>query len=227
MVESKLRLVTDEVHGITMSFLDGLNSWTVSEVFEELRNNPYGIDYVELNENDVLIDVGANIGMFSIYAHMKFGCKIIAFEPIKENVENFRRNVLINQLNPEKFEIYQLAVSSEDNQKIKLGKFEHNSGGSSEFFNYVNNYEICNTVRLDRFLSDKCKFLKMDCEGSEYEVIPSILDKLDIFEFIGIEYHIVNNKTPHELHEIIKKNFKGKLYPNEIGRLVEIKSYFF
>jgi FkbM family methyltransferase len=226
MVETKLRLVTDEVHGITMTFMDGLNSWTVSEVFEELRNNPYGIDDAKLNEDDILIDVGANIGMFSIYAHMKFGCKIIAFEPIKENIENFRRNILINNLNLENFELHHSAISDKEGNFIKLGKFEHNSGGCSQFYNYVSNYEISKTETLDKYITEKCKFLKMDCEGSEYEIIPSILDKLNNFDFFGIEYHILNDKTPHELHKIIKNNFTGKLFPEKIGRLVEIKSYY-
>jgi FkbM family methyltransferase len=226
MTESKLRLITDEVHGITMSFMDGLNSWTVSEVFEELRNNPYGIDDANLSKDDILIDVGGNIGMFSIYAHIKYGCKIIAFEPIKENLDNFKRNILINNLNIDYFELHNSAISSEEGTFIKLGKFEHNSGGSSQFYNYVSNYEVCKTETLHKYINDKTKFLKLDCEGSEYEIIPSIMDKLNNFKYIGIEYHNVNEKTPYELHEKIKDVFKGKLFPEKIGRLVNINSYY-
>lgn len=226
MIETKLRMVTDVVNGIEMSFVDGLNSWTVSEVFEELKNNPYGIDDAILSPKDILIDVGANIGMFSIYAHIKFGCKIIAFEPIIENVNNFKRNILLNRLDPDFFEIHHCAITSKDGTWLKIGKLDYNSGGCSEIFSYVSNYENCRTETLNKYIHPECKFLKMDCEGSEYDVIPNLLDKLNLFKYIGIEYHETNDKSPHELHKVIKNNFNGILHPNEIGRTVQIKSFF-
>lgn len=224
-IETKLKLVTDVVNGIEMNFVDNINSWTVTEVFDELKQNPYGIDDAKLSEDDVLIDVGANIGMFSIYAHMKFGCKIIAFEPIKSNFDNFKRNILLNGLNPSFFELHNCAITDIDGDIIKLGKLDHNSGGATKFFNYVNNYEECRTESLLKYIDDNCKFLKMDCEGSEYEIIPTILHKLNQFQYLGIEYHETINNSPYKLQETIKDNFKGVLYPKEIIRVVELKPF--
>lgn len=225
MNQIKLKLVKDVVNGIEMSFLDSINSWTVTEVFDELKQNPYGIEDAKLSENDVLIDVGANIGMFSIYAHMKYGCEIIAFEPIKDNYENFKRNILLNNLNPNKFKLFNCAITNVENDIIKLGKFDHNSGGATQIYNYVNNFEECKTDTLSKYITPKCKFLKIDCEGSEYELIPTIIDKLNQFDYVGIEYHETNVNSPYDLQKTIKNNFKGKLYPEEIVRVVEIKPY--
>lgn len=220
-----LRLETQEVNGITMTFLDLQNSWTVTEVFEELRKNPYGIDDIILSENDIIIDVGANIGMFSIYAHMKFGCKIIAFEPIKVNYDNFKRNVLLNNLNPDYFEIHNCAISDIEGSELKIGKFDFNSGGSSKYYSYFNNSEICRTETLSKYINPNCKFLKLDCEGSEYDIVPTILDKINTFDYIGIEYHEVEDKSPDELHKMIKENFKGKLHPEYIKEVIKIQPF--
>lgn len=225
MNQTKLKLVSDIVNGIEISILDSVNSWTVTEVFEELKQNPYGIDDAHLTQDDILIDVGANIGMFSIYAHMKYGCKIIAFEPIKENFENFRRNILLNGLNINDFQIHNCAITDTDGDIIKLGKLDHNSGGATKIFNYVSNYEECRTETLSKYFNNNCKFLKIDCEGSEYELIPTIINQLNNFEYIGIEYHETQNNSPYELHKQIKNNFSGKLYPQEIIRTVELKPY--
>lgn len=225
MVQTKLKLVTDIVNGIEITILDSINSWTVTEVFEELKQNPYGIDDVTLTKDDTLIDVGANIGMFSIYAHMKYGCKIIAFEPIKENFENIKRNILLNGLDLNNFQLHNCAVTDKDGDIIRLGKLDHNSGGATKFFNYVSNYEECRTETLSKYISPKCKFLKIDCEGSEYEIIPTIINQLNGFDYFGIEYHETQNNSPHKLQEYIKNNFSGKLYPQEIIRVVELKPY--
>lgn len=225
MVQTKLKLVTDTVNGIEISILDSVNSWTVTEVFEELKQNPYGIDDVILTKDDILIDVGANIGMFSIYAHMKYGCKIIAFEPMKDNFENFKRNILLNGLDIDYFQLHNCAVTDKDGDIIRLGKLDHNSGGATKVFNYVSNYEECRTETLSKYITPKCKFLKIDCEGSEYEIIPTIVNKLNNFDYIGIEYHETQNNSPYKLQEYIKNNFSGKLYPQEIIRVVELKPY--
>lgn len=222
----KLNLETQEVNGIEMSFLDIQNSWTVTEVFNELRDNPYGIEDAELDENDILVDVGGNVGMFSIYAHMKFGCRIIAFEPIKINFENFNRNILLNRLNPDKFQVYNCAITDKEGDLIRFGKFDYNSGGASKFYNYKNNTEECRTETLSKYITEDCKFLKIDCEGSEYEIIPSIMDKINFFKYIGIEYHEVLDNSPQELHYMIKKNFTGKLYPEKINQVITISPFY-
>lgn len=47
---------------------------------------------------DVLVDVGANIGMYSVLAAGISGCRVIAIEPFSLNVEDLRHNVAINGL---------------------------------------------------------------------------------------------------------------------------------
>ena len=46
----------------------------------------------------VLWDIGANIGLYSIYAAKKLNCKVWAFEPSVFNLELLARNIYLNEL---------------------------------------------------------------------------------------------------------------------------------
>ena len=221
------KIYTEKVGDIELSFMDVSTSWTVPEVFKELRSDRYGLESCVLGKNDIVIDVGGNVGMFSIYANKKFGCKIVAFEPVKENYDNFLRNILINRCDESDFEVYNLAVTDKDDDVVTLGIQEWNSGGSSIYYkNPITNRTI-KTVNLNKFINEDCKFLKLDCEGSEHTIIPSILDKINYFENIGIEYHKIEGfMEPTQLAKLLEENFKGKLYPETIDGYISIGSHF-
>lgn len=227
MFEVELKLVKDEIDGVSFTFLDTVTSLTVPEVFSELKNGMYGLNEIKLEPNDVVIDVGANVGMFSIFINKRFGCKIIAFEPVRENYENFKRNILLNGLNPENFEIHNVAVSHKQGEKIKIGIQEWNYGGSSVYFNNNSNFQVCETVNLLDYISPDCKYLKLDCEGAEYDILPSITEKINYFKYIGIELHELEDSVhnPDETYMNLKRVFKGTLFPNELGMIPKIVSY--
>lgn len=223
----ELTLFTDEVNGIELTFVDCATSLTVPEVFKELRNDRYGLEVVDITPEDVIIDVGANVGMFSIYANKKFGCKIIAFEPVKESYDNFKRNLLLNHCNPDDFEIYNLAVTDKDDDTVIIGLQEWNMGGSSIFYNNPIRSQSINTTTLGKYITDTCRYLKLDCEGSEHQIVPNILDKLNTFKYVGIEYHTANNTDdPVELSELLRKNFHGEIFPEKIAGYIKIQSHF-
>jgi FkbM family methyltransferase len=51
-----------------------------------------------LPEGSTLWDVGANVGLYSIYAAKKKNCRVIAFEPSVFNLELLARNLFLNDL---------------------------------------------------------------------------------------------------------------------------------
>ena len=92
----------------------------------KLRNNSTDIhiftniwiieEYSQIGDkkNNVIIDIGAHIGLFSIYA-LKYNPKeIIAFEPIKENYNLFKENILLNKI--KNIKCYNVAVSDEKSE---------------------------------------------------------------------------------------------------------------
>jgi len=216
---------TDTVNGIDLIIIDEVNSGTPACVFRELKENFYGIDNLDIKQEDTILDVGANTGIFSIYAKKLYGCRIVAFEPVSENFENFKKNIILNGFTLEDFEIHQVAITNRDGDIIQIGTPINNSGGSSVYSTVRFHHDMdnitytseCVTESLRKYIDNSCVYLKMDCEGGEYEIIPDIVDKLKTFKWIGAELHVY---TPdHDatgLLRIIRENFNGELYSGVI-----------
>lgn len=206
------KIVSDVVNGISLTFKDLKSSGTVECVFAELSRNDYGLESIQLSENDVVLDVGANVGMFSIYVKKKFNCRVISFEPVSLNFNHFKENILLNGLSLEDFEIHNVAITSKDNDVINIGTPHYNTGGSS-IFHTCENVQQCNTQTLDKYITDDCKYIKIDTEGGEYDIIPSIIDRISNVSYIGIEYHKYNSsQNPETLHNLLLSRFKGTIF---------------
>lgn len=60
---------------------------------------PETLEWIDsIPENSVLWDVGANIGLYSVYAAQKKRCRVWAFEPSVFNLELLARNIFANGL---------------------------------------------------------------------------------------------------------------------------------
>ena len=71
------------------------------EIFEDLTYLKHGI---RISEGDVIVDIGANIGLFSLFAGLHFpGVKIYSFEPIAPVHELLRANLDLYNLDAQAF----------------------------------------------------------------------------------------------------------------------------
>lgn len=129
----------------------------------------------------MVIDIGGNTGMVSIFLAKKFPfLKIYSFEPVKENFENFKKNLVLNNI-PEGIIIVENVAVTKDARDVKLITNAENSGGSSiaEISDIsmdidIINYDVKSVTLNDIFSQyniESCKLLKIDCEGSEYEIL--------------------------------------------------------
>lgn len=200
------------IRGIPVIFEDLISSNTVSIVIKELETDYYGLERIKLLPTDTVVDIGGNIGMFSIYVKKKFGCKVIAFEPVLMNYEQFKQNILLNGLSLTDIELHNVAITDREGDKIKIGTPIDNTGASSEF-NQGGVMSTCSTETIDKYITPDCTYLKIDCEGGEYKIIPSILDKLNQFKHIGIEFHkFTEDQDPRALRTLLRSNFKGSIF---------------
>jgi FkbM family methyltransferase len=61
---------------------------------------PETIEWLDgLTASDILYDVGANIGLYSIYGAVSKGCRVYAFEPESQNFGLLNQNIALNELN--------------------------------------------------------------------------------------------------------------------------------
>lgn len=119
--------------------------------------------------SNTFLDVGANIGMYSVIASLK-NSKIscYAFEPVKENYKLTAKNVEINSLT-NNIEIIKKAVSDKDGTAfIFLSK--SSSGMHSLTVQHAGERRQIDTVKVDTFCEEKGlkpDLIKVDVEGHE------------------------------------------------------------
>lgn len=146
-------------------------------------------DFLEPIKNNIVVDIGANIGDSSISFAIEGAKKVVAIEPYPYSYNWAVENVKLNNLE-NKIEI------------INAGYGEH---GSIEIDDRVSNIgtvlkateggKKVDLLSLDNILLNYIKLLegelllKMDCEGCEYNILNESNDVLRKFNWIVIEYH--------------------------------------
>lgn len=178
----------------------------------------YSKNDFSINETDVVIDVGAHIGLFSLFAsQFSTKGKIFAFEPVKENFVILKSNVEINNFTNIKYENCAISKST---SKIILYQ-SNDESGHSKFIQTDKPIKVDSKSLNDFFKENNvktCNLLKLDCEGSEYEIIDSLDDEyFDIIEKMIIEYHLADSNP--ELLEKLKNKLKSHSYKISIEPL--------
>lgn len=158
--------------------------------------------------NSNVVDVGANIGIFSIFMAKYFDCNVYSIEMDKRNYDLLKVNILKNKIT-EKIKHFNIALSGKSGKVIYQPAYdlvgskiiEQDSGGGGCNANSVTLSEFINKNNL-RIVN----LLKLDCEGCEFDILKNIDVRLfDIIENIVIEYHISKKNTKTDLNMIINK----------------------
>lgn len=157
-----------------------------------------------LNEKCIVIDIGANIGLASIFfAGLENVEKIYAFEPVTETYECAKGNLYRNNIR--KVKLFNFGLGREEREEFFLfhRKLKGNTGirgrGNPNYKFFKDTEEkkvhIKNvSLELKSILSDNPGqqiVLKIDCEGSEYEIIDSLEESnlLSKIKIIMMEWH--------------------------------------
>jgi len=159
----------------------------------------------DIKEGDVVLDLGANIGIFTNFAADKGASKIYSFEPV---LENFHM-VMMNR--PNQCEAHRLAISDKDNESVNISFLDGSGGGSiCDFVREENKKERNQTVMtitldtlIDNGIIESPDFIKMDIEGAEYEAFKGISDSnLSKVRCIAMEMHenVLGAKRVEEIY---------------------------
>ena len=190
-------LYSCKLDGLDFKFYDFIFSVAVECICMEMDS--YNFDAIDFKDGDVVIDIGGNIGMVSIYLAKKYPfLKIYAFEPVKQNYENFLKNIELNNIDKDIIKVFNLAITKDRRDVILTSPFD-NSGASNIYDNYrgskiLNNNSIVKSITFDDIFSNnnisKCKLLKIDCEGAEYEILYNANEEnLKNCEYMRGEFH--------------------------------------
>lgn len=134
----------------------------------------------KLPANPLVIDVGANAGFFNVLLFSKLKtARVFAYEPLASNIELFRKTIELNDA-MKNIRLTQVAVTGSEKDSIELftEDTEDNTVVSSIFagFNKLNQKKISVPARsltsiIEQNNFEKVDLLKLDCEGSEYDII--------------------------------------------------------
>lgn len=184
------------IDGMELILSDLKSSNTLDFVIgEALHGDEYKTKSINFEPGDIVIDIGANIGAVSIFLAKKYpDITIYAFEAHPVNYENLLRNIKTNNIT--NIMPFSYAVYSVDDHLIDIRLNPTNTGSTNSFVDHETYLEIVKvpTITLDTILKkhniNKIKFLKVDCEGAEFEIFEnSKLIKNIPVDYIGIEIH--------------------------------------
>lgn len=189
-------------------------SWDERFLSHAFEREDYTKGGFSLKETDTVIDIGANIGAFSIYAAKRVPKgRVIAFEPAADNYELLVRNASLNRLS--NLTPVRAAVAGRSG-RITLfrgeasGLHSTTEGHSAD----CTETEVVDAVSLEdiflRYKIEECKIVKLNCEGAEYEILystPAFVFKK--IERIVMEYHAKENKR-QKANELVNYLLKHK-----------------
>lgn len=145
----------------------------------------YRYDY-DLNSKSLVFDVGGYEGNFSQKIIDKFSCKVFIFEPMKSYYNLIEKRFSTN----DNVILYNFGLSklTED---IKI----FHSDDASSMFKESESYEIINVKNITDFIKEsnisKIDLLKLNIEGSEYDVLEKLIedDLIGIIDNIQVQFH--------------------------------------
>lgn len=205
-----------------LEIVSGDRSLIQNLIYEIFIEEVYNPSYLQINKGDMVVDVGANIGVYSLYAAVNGAEKIYSIEPFPENTKTIRKNFEINELRKPTI-ITKALLDEEGIERLYMSDldshgrmFDHNYKG--RFTDYI---EV-ETTTLSKVVTEnnikKIDFLKIDSEGSEGHIISSISNKLwkDIKK-MAIEYHnFVSNLSHSEISDKLRgQGFKVVISPSD------------
>lgn len=174
-----------------LTIFPGSNPYLIYETFFK---EVYGFLKVD---NQVVVDIGANIGDTAIYFAMRNAQKIISLEPYpylyEIALQNIEKNNSVNSvdlLNMGYGEDGSINVDERNLPNASSDLKENISGTSVEIVSLktlVSRYNIDSAV------------LKMDCEGCEYHLLNEDEAVLKKFRMIQIEYHYGHRELVEKL----------------------------
>jgi FkbM family methyltransferase len=216
-----------------------LVDWRVDTFFIKEPETLEWIDNFEKKEKLIFWDIGANIGLYSIYNALKNkNSTTISFEPSTSNLRVLTRNISINNLE-ENIKVITMPLSNKENsfQIMNEGKFVE--GGAlntfGEKFDFSGNkfepemkYTLLGTTinfLIENKILEIPDYIKIDVDGIEHLILEGgnkFLNNrkikslsIEINENFTGQYQSVLNTMKQNNFKILQKRNSTKIFQNE------------
>lgn len=146
-----------------------------------LTKQPWTIEWINsFDSNDIFLDVGANIGIYSIYASKIKETKTFSIEPESRNYNELVHNIIANSLEKKIFPLCFSLYKKNTYNKLLTFDSKHMDTGSSSFINERPesakfNERLVLSFTLDYLVENKIipipTHIKIDTDGSDFDVL--------------------------------------------------------
>ena len=199
-MESKGREISQSCC-LTESGADGLHRWSTPEgdiwapestdrdglalILAELKAGAYASGQAAMHSGDVVLDCGANIGLFSRSAIAGGASQVVAVEPFSASAECVRRN-LAPEIAAGRVVVYQRGLWDEEG-RLPFIIDPHNAGGNSFITMNKDSYKSNElpVTTIDGIVKElglaKVDFIKMDIEAAEQRALAGAAVTLQSF----------------------------------------------
>jgi len=186
-----------------------MDAWIVKETN---LDRDYEVNGTALQDGWIILDIGAGLGDFTVFAAQRTPHgRVVAYEPAPDSVALLEKNLGLNRI--KNVDVHPYAVSRHAGE-LSLDV----SGGVAVQYRTVGETSHAGgkiTVRsvaladvLAGLPDGTCDFLKMDCEGAEYDML-LYLDEVSLRRIrrICLEYHeFVTSYS----HRDLEKHFRSR-----------------
>tara|TARA_Y100000768_G_scaffold384949_1_gene369997 strand:+ start:1971 stop:2834 length:864 start_codon:yes stop_codon:yes gene_type:complete len=219
-----------------------LVEWRVDTFFTKEPETLEWIDGFEKKDNLIFWDIGANIGLYSIYNVIKNKNSVsISFEPSSSNLRVLTRNISINRLE-DNIKVFPLPLTNKVNQFQIMNESDFVEGGSlnsfgekfnfeGEIFENKMNYQIYGTsinYLIKNNILEIPDYIKIDVDGIEHFILEGASKYLENKKIKSLSIEINENfKEQYEkVIEIMKKNNFKVLHKKHNKDLIPTESKY-
>jgi FkbM family methyltransferase len=171
------------------------------EIFTQREYNV--LDEIIKKATSPIVDIGAHIGLFSLYANsLNEAQQIFAYEPEEENFKALKEHLKLNDT--KNINIKNVAVTAQEGTVLLCISPDSHNHSIIEIENATRTIKVPSTT-LKKIVEKlgHVSLLKMDCEGAEFEILESTpLEFLNKIDNIYIEYHTYTEEMNPSLLKI-------------------------
>jgi FkbM family methyltransferase len=176
------RVKADDAGDLLYTTPNQMAMWRAETLFTK---EPATIEWLRrLKPTDILLDVGANVGMYTIFAAAQRSAKVFAFEPESQNFSLLVKNIYINELSDKVVPICAALSDKVAIDSLYLSNFAWDGGSSCHSFGEAVGFDLkprksplvqgCISYTIDQAIEDGAMevptFIKVDVDGFEHKV---------------------------------------------------------
>lgn len=201
----------------SITFSGPIESYFLGHQFGEMFKERVYDQYLVGRNNLVIADIGANLGIFSIYAS-PFAKEIIAVEPDPNHFKDLQKNIEANNLTVTAFNV---AIANKEGEMDFYQNDNQTMNSLMPQVSQPNHKPIKVKVwTLSQLFEgyDQIDFMKLDVEGKESDIIQSedFIKVAPKIKEIVMEVHSWNGRHPNQIKEALNQNgFKVEIIPHQ------------